>query len=304
VSDDPSTQDRIDLVKPVLEEIKSWDFPVTTTTSGLDIPQLGHLYDLWIQAESEINWEHLEAAREHGTTLWAYNCTVPHTNAPFNRAFHGFWAYRTGLKGFGRWAYYDQREAFVDEKGQIHGAGSGPRLSMVLASADGPVPTVGWEATREGIDDYRLMMLFDQLHAEAKTKLESLDAQYADILSAQDIKTLTQIEARRHTKFKEDEQPIVWTPSSPAHAKAGEALTSAIGLKHLLLMIKYARIKAFESIPADAMAHRAALPYATANKTLYPPLGLGDQRTITEVKRRIVLGYYMRLREALEKLPE
>ncbi len=298
ISDEPSTQERIDKVKPVLERIRSWDFPVTTTTAGLDIPQLGDLYDLWIQAESEISWKNLESAREHGATLWTYNCTVPYTNAPFNRAFYGFWAYRTGLKGFGRWAYHDQRKSVVNDDGTIAGT-SGPQLSMVFASSQGPVPTVAWEAAREGIDDYRLMMLFDQTLEQSEHALKNLQAQYQAILSTDDITTLEKLHKRKHTKRSPDDEPIVWQATSPVQRQGEKLFYDAKALERALEVAELAKVKVVESIPADAMAYRAAMPYATANVTLYPPIGPGDARTITETKRRTLISYVNRLQDAM-----
>lgn len=299
VSDEPSTQERIDKVKPILEKIRSYPFAVTTTTAGLDIPQLGSLYDLWIMAESEIDWEHKEKAREHGAELWTYNCTVPFTNAPFNRAFYGFWAYRTGLKGFGRWAYHDDRKQIMDEAGVVHGAATGARLSHVIASADGPVPTVGWEAAREGIDDYRLMMLYDELYEQASQKLTALEAQYVELLSEDDISLLTQIDNRQFTKQKEGEASLTWSADTDQQKQGAQTLRQALALKRELQIAKYARVKVFESIPAGAMGIRATVPFSSQSETLYPALGAGDQRTVTEVKRRILLGYFTRLRKAM-----
>ena len=300
IHDEPSFQEAIDRAKEILEPMRRWGPSIKTATSGLDIPQLGALYDLWIQIDSEITRENINAARSHAADIWAYNCTVPFVNAPFNRAFYGFWAYRSGVEGFGRWAYHDAIGAVLDEEGKIHGA-AGPRLSMVLSSDDGPVPTVAWEAAREGVDDYRLVMLFDQVFEEGSDTLENLEHEYQEALSQEDIATLTKIAKRRHTKKAEGEVPIEWQPSvTQAQAKRGaELFDKAWALRRTVEMAKSARIKVFESIPAEAMGCRAAVPYSLLQETLYPALGLGDQRTIAEVKRRIMIGYVLRMQKAI-----
>jgi len=301
--DEPSTQERIDQALPVLKKIKAWGLPVRTTTAGLDMPALGSLYDVWIQAESEINRETFDQAREHGAEIWTYNCTVPYVNAAFDRALYGFWAYRSGVRGVGRWAYHDNRKGYIDDEGVRQGPVGG-RLSHIIPSSRGPVPTVAWEAVREGVDDYRLMTLFDTTVEEAAARLEELQSRYRALLSEADIDLLTQLDQRRRTKYKPDETPIAWKPASSQQSNGERAFTAARALAGALEIAHLAKKNIVESIPADAMGIRDAVPFASMSETLVPTLGLGDQRTVAEVKRRAMIGYLLRVKAALEAANE
>jgi len=297
VNDEPSSKAAVEATRPVLEQIKAWKLPLRTVTAGLDIPGLGHLYDVWIQIESDVNFETIAAARKNHAELWTYNCNVAYVNAPFDRALYGFWAYRSGVRGVARWAYHDQKTARVDDDGTIHGAAS-PHLSRVFTSSKGPVPTVGWEATREGVEDYRLMMLFDATLAEANAQVEKLKSQYEKLLTPSDIRLLTQIAERTRTKQKPDEQPLLWEAKTDAQIAGRRLFEAAQALEDATEKARLARKKVFESIPGDAMAVRGGGAFGTVFETLCPPLGLGDQRTVAEIKRRTLIGYLQRLRTA------
>lgn len=302
VHDEPSTPERIEAVKPILERIKSWNLPVKTVTAGLDIPSLGHLYDTWIQIQFDINLETIMAAREHKADLWAYDCRVPYTNAPFDRALYGFWAYRSGVQGVGRWAYHDNEKTYIDDQGIMHG-GVGPRLSHIIPSSKGPVPTVAWEATREGVDDYRYLMLYDLTLARAKDRLQAIQSEYQQRLSQDDLKQLMELDKRMRTQQKKDEAPIDWKASTPMQAEGERLFHAARKLEQALEMAQLARKKVVDSIPADAMAVAGAVPYMQMIETLYPPLGFDDPRTVTETKRRSLIGYLQRVRLAMDTKP-
>jgi hypothetical protein len=299
VHDEPSTKERIEAVKPILERIKSWNLPVKTVTAGLDIPSLGHLYDTWIQIQFDINLETIIAAREQKADLWAYDCRVPYTNAPFDRALYGFWAYRSGVQGVGRWAYHDNVKTYIDDQGMLHG-GVGPRLSHVIPSSSGPVPTVAWEATREGVDDYRYLMLFGQTLAQAKDRLQEMEIEYRQQLSEDDLKQLMELDKRKHTQQKKDEATIIWTASTPRQIQGERLFYAARQLEQAIEMAKLAHKKVVDSIPADAMAVAGAVPFIGMIETLYPPLGFDDPRTVAEIKRRSLTGYLQRMHEAIE----
>ena len=299
VSDEPSTRERIDAVKPILQEIKSWDRPVATVTAGLDVPELGDLYDVWIQAESEINVETVLAAKDHGAELWTYNCTMPFRNAPFNRSLYGFWAYRAEVGGVMRWAYYDARTFYYDEKGTLQG-NVGQSLSQIVPSSNGPVPTVAWEATREGTEDYRLMSLFDDTVERAKSRSAALQEKIKSLLSKDDLEMLAKIDKQKQTKYKEGEATIDWKPVTPEQIKGAELFEIAARLELAIEMAHNARVELIESIAVGAMGGRAKIPFMTAYEEFYPSIGLGDQRTFAEVLRRSILGYLLRVQHEID----
>jgi len=76
------------------------------------------------------------------------------------RFFHGFWAYKSGAEQVAQWCYHFGNGVF--EGGGLRAADEG----LVYMADDGPLPSVMWEAAREGIDDGRYLHLL-RMHVEA-----------------------------------------------------------------------------------------------------------------------------------------
>ncbi|MGA2064348.1 MAG: glycoside hydrolase domain-containing protein [Thermoguttaceae bacterium] len=77
------------------------------------------------------------------------------------RFFFGFYGYKTGASQIAQWAYYSGNALFQ---------GNGFRQDdegYVYLAADGPLPSVMWEAVREGIKDYRYLSLLARSIAAA-----------------------------------------------------------------------------------------------------------------------------------------
>ncbi|MCK5803582.1 MAG: LamG domain-containing protein [Lentisphaeria bacterium] len=296
VHDEPSYRERIDAVKPVLERIKSWKLPVKTVTAGLDIEELGSLYDVWVQSDSTITYKIVQEAQAHGAELWTYNCNVAYSNAPFPRAFFGFCAYRNGVKGVAQWAYYDAKNWVMDADGTVHGSNN---LSRVCLSPTGPVPTVSWEATREGIDDYRYAMRFSRLLKQAEQEVEKLAAGAAKLLSDEDARKIEQREKQLERKFDPKVSQARWKAVDEKQAEGERMYLAARNLRRELRIARRAHQVVIMTIPFDAMAPKGALPFGHALATYYPVLGLGDPRTVAEQKRRILISHTLRLQQTL-----
>ncbi len=78
------------------------------------------------------------------------------------RFFFGFYGYKTGASQIAQWAYYSGNALFQ---------GNGFRQDdegYVYLAEDGPLPSVMWEAVREGITDYRYLSLLARSIAAAR----------------------------------------------------------------------------------------------------------------------------------------
>ena len=300
VHDEPSDRERIDAVKPVLQRIKAWKLPVKTVTAGLDIEELGALYDVWVLSESQVGHEALLQAKEHGAEIWTYSCSVPPTNAPFARALCGLWAWRSGVKGVAQWVYYGAKDWYMDEEGIVHGSN---RHSRICPSAAGPVPTVAWEAAREGIDDYRYAMLFGRLLRQAEQLAEELAVGAATLLTDEDAQKIEQREKQLETKFDPEAPKADWRAADKNQIEGERMILAARRLRRELDSARRVYNVVIMAIPLDAMATRAAIPFNRARATYCPVLGLGDPRTVAENKRRSLVPYMLRLKRALEQTP-
>lgn len=205
VNDEPDGHpDRITAARQTLDRIKALDLQIPTVTANVAIEELGSDYDVWIQLERRITPEMAKAAEEHDAALWVYNCNTPTSNAQLTRALFGFWAYRAGVKGIGLWAYYDAKNWLQDSEGVIHGKNTylsflETGLSRICPSPEGPIPTVSWETTREGVNDYRHAMLFDSLLQKCEERLKILEKE-GESEKAKNLKSLVQ--TARHIREK------------------------------------------------------------------------------------------------------
>ena len=97
--------------------------------------------------------------RESGKALWTYNCSyrysrpvgpnIKNTNllAEFRTA--ALYALRHGLTGIGYWCYDSGSDPWnrIDDE-----------YVLVYPGREGPIPSRRWEAVREGIEDYRILI--------------------------------------------------------------------------------------------------------------------------------------------------
>ena len=127
---------------------------------------LGYIHDVWVVRNDEITRELVREAHRMGCDVWTYAIDLAFTNPLANRYYAGIYTWAFGLGGNFPWAYHDQQKFYLDEDGQptMH-----PANGFVMPSKDGPCPSVGWEGRREGIDDYRYILLLE-------TILEKVDA--------------------------------------------------------------------------------------------------------------------------------
>ncbi len=299
VIDEPAEiPERVEHARTALTRIKGLEVPLKTVTANVDVEELGHLYDVWIMGADRITEELTAKARTEEAELWAYACNIPADNSQFSRAMYGFWAYRTGIKGVAIWAYYDARIWYADQEGTVHGKNGNSNLSRVCVAPDGPIPTTSWEATREGINDYRHAMLFDQLIEEASQKAEKLEKEATSKLPAEAIAALDA--ALRPSKKPEDEaKAAAWKATTPEEESTAQRYLDGKALAAKVKTAKGWRRKLITSIPFDAMAPLKDTPSSVIGWV--PALGAGDPYLSSEHKRNSIRGYIRFLSEALAK---
>ncbi|HEY5910174.1 MAG TPA: hypothetical protein VJA21_06170 [Verrucomicrobiae bacterium] len=90
------------------------------------------------------------------------------------RFFFGFYGYKTGAQQIGQWSYSFGESVFQ---------GNGLRLEdegYVYHAPDGPLPSLMWEAVREGIDDSRYSELLWQMIGQGQASQEAAVRQAAE----------------------------------------------------------------------------------------------------------------------------
>jgi hypothetical protein len=181
VIDEPETPDRQQAARAVMARIAAfrrahpeWKVRTVTAIGDKGIAAVGDLYDVWICAAHEVTPAVVERARRGGKELWSYICNLCAVDAVNHRYYYGYWAWAAGVKGCANWAYADPHfhtrygnkltwETLAEHEGEYI-----PYYCLAMPEPDGPVPTIGWEAVREGIDDYRYLLTLRQLIDRAR----------------------------------------------------------------------------------------------------------------------------------------
>ena len=147
-----------------------------TTTAGASNPEVCHLYDVWIAGTAGVDDEALTKARTMGKELWTYDCGLGPVDAQTDRYYFGLWCWKSGAKGASHWAYYDG-SATTRFNTQATWTGTPKdltdhthRFNYAYPMKDELVPTIGWEAVREGIDDYRYFHTLKKAIEQAEKK--------------------------------------------------------------------------------------------------------------------------------------
>lgn len=170
--DEPGTDARIALAKELNDTVHR--VPGVRTTTALGQPrELADYYDVWIVSTSvpEID-DVLALGREKNKEVWTYNCQWNGCEPRNDRYFTGYYMWATGLRGNWQWAYTEQvagsanlaedlplKLPYYEEPWYV---------TYVLPTPEGNIPTLGWEARREGVDDYRYLHTLRAAVAEAR----------------------------------------------------------------------------------------------------------------------------------------
>ena len=186
VVDEPDTPERQQTARAVMAKIDAfrqahpeWKVRTVTAIGDKGAAAVGELYDVWIYAAHAVTPTAAERACHAGKELWSYICNLCAVDAVNHRYYYGYWAWAAGVKGCANWAYadphfhtrYDNKldwDTLAEHQGEYI-----PYYCLAMPGPDGPVPTIGWEAVREGIDDYRYLLtlrkLIDRARRQGKT---------------------------------------------------------------------------------------------------------------------------------------
>jgi hypothetical protein len=138
-----------------------------TTTAGADYDAARSYYDVWIadifRTCDPLN-DVITDAENTGKLLWSYDCELAPTNPEIDRYYFGFLSWKAGLKGCAHWAYNDTfsvnrfySHVYVYGTETATNPDVMSKFAWVFPTATKNVPSVGWEAVREGVDDFRYL---------------------------------------------------------------------------------------------------------------------------------------------------
>ena len=172
----PGSLDQDD-VRAMLEFKRLMNCRTFSAFSGPSVLTYGNLHDVWIVLAGQITPELVREAERQGAELWSYSERLRITNLRANRYYSGLYSWGLDLRG--NTAYSYSHYVFQPKAGEgavdpawlpAHGRASlGMVNGFALPGPEGPIPGLGLEGRREGIDDYRYIQLLE-------TRLSAADA--------------------------------------------------------------------------------------------------------------------------------
>lgn len=107
-----------------------------------------------------------EQVRAHGRKFWICNGGGFGADPLRDRYFFGLDAWKLGADGVSQWNYHQGNDEFwTPEKPYGKERGDYPTFAFGYPSATGPIPSMAWEAVREGIDDAKYLATLEALLA-------------------------------------------------------------------------------------------------------------------------------------------
>ena len=153
--DEPSVNDRSLEIFKELQEPRKHMRIVTAISDYAAITYADYL-DVWVVNAGITSPQIQRLAAEKGAELWNYSCSNRGTgNAPFHRYYAGIYTWALRLTGNFHWAYAGRQYSWEGDWNAVYCYG--------LPSDSGPIPSVAWEARREGVEDYRLLTYLESL---------------------------------------------------------------------------------------------------------------------------------------------
>jgi hypothetical protein len=150
--DEPPVNEKARMSFEALQPIRP-HMRITTAISDYAAAAYADLIDVWIVNGGRITPEIRTLAAKKGAELWTYDCNIRgRGNGTRARFYAGLYSWALNLKGNFHWCYAEHW-TWEGDRNAIH--------SFVLPSESGPVPSVAWEARREGVEDYRLLRLLE-----------------------------------------------------------------------------------------------------------------------------------------------
>lgn len=159
----------------VSDHVRQWKCAGAKTTSAMSLLAafaLGHLHDVWIVHAGYITPELLREAKRIGARVSTYNFSLRITNVEAGRYYAGLYTWSLGLAGNVTYNYMWlpstgpglRKQSYFHSNWKLSKPAN---LGHVLPSPVGPIPGVGFEGRREGVDDVRYLQLLEARLAAA-----------------------------------------------------------------------------------------------------------------------------------------
>ena len=157
---------------PKIKYLKPWHKAgmgfVASTGARPELEVLGPYHAAMLVNATIVDYAAKQMLDKADAEFWTYDC-ANHGFAPmYARGYAGLFSWNAGVKGNMVWAYTNDRgvkDHYTIENGQVKVHRS-RYFTRACPGPKGPLPSIGWEARREGVDDYRYLQLLKE-EAEA-----------------------------------------------------------------------------------------------------------------------------------------
>ncbi|MSR64919.1 MAG: hypothetical protein EXS18_03960 [Verrucomicrobiae bacterium] len=141
------------------------DFRLVTAITERAATAYADLLDVWVVNGGLITPELRQLAARKGAEVWTYDCAHRGSgNSTWSRFYAGLYTWALELTGNWLWCY---TEGFYWEGGKVRSGEENidwfPTHAFVLTGDEGIVPSIEWEARREGVEDYRTLRMLQKL---------------------------------------------------------------------------------------------------------------------------------------------
>lgn len=152
------------LLKETVPTAKTY-VTLTGATIGMDDAKI---LEPWLDVRCyyRISKQAIQYARKAGRDIWVYNGGSFGWDPLIDRFFYGFYAIKISADGVTQWAYQWPSSSDFSPSDELKSGGQG--WYYAYPSFDGPVPTLGWEGIREGIDDAKYFYTLKTLIQKAR----------------------------------------------------------------------------------------------------------------------------------------
>jgi len=165
--DEPAVNEEMRAAFESLQPVRS-AMRIVTAISDHAAEAYADLFDVWVVHAGRLTRKIHSLAKQKSAELWTYDCNHRgRGNTTRARFYAGLFTWALELKGNFHWCY-TEHYAWEGNRNAI--------FNFVLPSDSGPVPSLAWEARREGVEDYRLLLL---LEARIAAKPDAAAAQKA-----------------------------------------------------------------------------------------------------------------------------
>jgi len=173
--DEPGNKQRQESARRLAAGVRK-KFPTAKLTTAIGeegIEAVGDTLEAWICSAAHLSDHMTELAEEKGKKLWSYDCGLGPTDPLTSRNYFGFRVWRTGARGASHWCYNEghggvTRFRLPVRDWDAYNPDYQSPFNFVFCVPEGPIPSIGWEGVREGVDDYRYIVTLENHIAKAE----------------------------------------------------------------------------------------------------------------------------------------